>query len=488
MRCLFRSSVVLIAFLVCLPIVAQTRYSITRLPVPPGYDSPYDGIAIRGINDKGQVVGEASHLDLDTFQTTVHAFPWDPVHGPLDLGLIGDGNKKANSVNNLGQVTGVRDTVDTLGNVFPHAFLWDPVRGMQDVPPPNDYTASYGSGINDRGQIAGQASRSQEPRGTLSIRWDTPTIPRDLGTLEPFGVNGALGINNGGKVVGFSTSALMDANGFFLYHAYLWDSLHGIRDLTPDLIGFSQANAINDKDQVVGANEPETSTGQAFLWSEATGLQLLGFFPGGSGSGAAAINNSGQVVGGAGLPGGFGHAVLWERSRGIQDLNFLVPGGNGYVLRGSTGINGKGQIIAFGSTNNDPTSNTVDGIFLLTPNPNASTFAVDKTAQVSVKRSGRRFDYAKFAYVQTLTLKNIGSAAIPGPLSVVLDGLDPVTLVENRTAATNYVAPLYSQYINANLGPTNRLAAGATVSVTLIFPIYGGLDYTTRILAGPGAR
>jgi probable HAF family extracellular repeat protein len=220
-------------------------------------------------------------------------------------------------------------------------------------------------------------------------------------------------------------------------------------------------------------------------------MQNLGVLPipGGGGSSAVAINNATQVVGGSIIRGGLGRAFLWDRAHGMVDLNFLIPGGNGFVMLGALGINAQGQIIAAGNDNNDPITNgPPNSVFLPTPNPPALTFAVDKTAQVRVSRSGFRGNYASFTLFQTLTLKNVGSTPIQGPISVVLDGLDPATLVANRSAATNYIAPLYSQYINANLGPGNRLAPGASVNVRPQFLPYGDLFYSTRILAGPGAR
>src|ERR1051325_2565002 len=72
------------------------------------------------------------------------------------------------------------------------------------------------------------------------------TIP---GNAQMIG-NGLLGsgngINNSGKVVGFSL------DGF--YHAFLWDNKKAL-DLTPDTFYISEAKAINDQGQIVGYSE-----------------------------------------------------------------------------------------------------------------------------------------------------------------------------------------------------------------------------------------
>ena len=85
--------------------------------------------------------------------------------------LPGDVLSVANDINAQGQVVGV--SCDADGNC--RAFLWD--QGvMMDlnslIPPGSPLYLTYGSGINDQGEIAGYAFRSKQPRrapGFLAI-------------------------------------------------------------------------------------------------------------------------------------------------------------------------------------------------------------------------------------------------------------------------------------------------------------------------------
>src|SRR4051794_146385 len=52
----------------------------------------------------------------------------------------------------------------------------------------------------------------------------------DLGTLGG-PVSEALGLNNKGQVVGESETGAVDASGKPVFHGFVWDRAHGMRDL-----------------------------------------------------------------------------------------------------------------------------------------------------------------------------------------------------------------------------------------------------------------
>jgi probable HAF family extracellular repeat protein len=60
---------------------------------------------------------------------------------------------------------------------------------------------------------------------------------------------------------------------------------------------WSEAHAVNDRGEIVGASCTQTCLSTAFYWSEETGQVDLGGLPGYSRSGAYAINSRGQVFG-----------------------------------------------------------------------------------------------------------------------------------------------------------------------------------------------
>jgi alpha-glucosidase (family GH31 glycosyl hydrolase) len=112
--------------------------------------------------------------------------------------------------------------------------------------------------------------------------------------------------------------------------------------------------------------------------------------------------------------------------------------------------------------------------------------AMDVSAQISVVRSGFRFDFATSSYEQTVTLQNTGSTSVAGPLSLVLDHLSANASLANANGVTTLLPPLGSPYVNINLGAGGVLGSGATASVTLEFSdlTMAGITYTARVLSG----
>ncbi len=133
-------------------------------------------------------------------------------------------------------------------------------------------------------------------------------------------------------------------------------------------------------------------------------------------------------------------------------------------------------------------NNTPAGTVTSTANILPAQVATDVTSQVSVFRGG--FYYNRFTkrYSQTVTITNTGAAAISGPLSLALDNLTAVAAAVGAAGTTQYApGPAGSPYVTVQTG---SLAAGATTSVLLQLTNTGSsqIDYTPRILAGPGAR
>jgi probable HAF family extracellular repeat protein len=121
-----------------------------------------EGVAF-SINDWGQAVGASGSCapfnPIWLFNLSpVHALLWQ--NGvAIDLGSLGGAsNNIAHDINNLGQVVGGSDLT---GDQTTHAFLWTPqTRRMKDLGVVGDDFWSLALGIDDGGQIVGASANS----------------------------------------------------------------------------------------------------------------------------------------------------------------------------------------------------------------------------------------------------------------------------------------------------------------------------------------
>ena len=329
----------------------QPRYALTELGTLGGnYSHAY------AINESGQVVGAAS---LDDRAGRGRAFLWDPWREEKvmrDLGaLAGTRRSLASGINNRGQIIAASYN----STRYPHSFLWKERRRYLETPP--GFRFSRAVGINDGGQIVGVAQTGGYDRGALEARavlWTAAGKTRDLGTLGGR-YSHAYAVNDRGQVVG---KADVSADEAPRTHAFLWEQ-GAMRDLGVLPGGRnSLAHAVNDRGQVVGVSDSADAP-RAFVW-EAGVMRDLGALPGGAASQAYAINNAGQIVGSAEADAvsGSTRAVLWADGT-VLDLNTCLPPDSGWVLTEARGINDRGQIVGQGIKDGRQRA------FLLTPTP-----------------------------------------------------------------------------------------------------------------------
>lgn len=121
------------------------------------------------------------------------------------------------------------------------------------------------------------------------------------------------------------------------------------------------------------------------------------------------------------------------------------------------------------------------GVYLLCATP---------APALKVTLGGFRYDYYTKTFVQSVAVTNTSSAAIEGPLSLVIDGLSAGVDLQNATGLTACNAPTQSAYVNVLLGSGNTLAPGKSAVVPLRFnnPAKAPIFYKTRTLAGAGQR
>jgi probable HAF family extracellular repeat protein len=116
------------------------------------------------------------------------------------------------------------------------------------------------------------------------------------------------------------------------------------------------ATSINNLGEVVGtAQSPKDGTVHTFRWTQFTGIQDYGAFPGAVATVAGCchmINDGGQIVGFTVEPANpyFGRALIWQGTE-PKDLNTFVQDPGPFVqLTGTSSINDFGEIVCQGIT------------------------------------------------------------------------------------------------------------------------------------------
>lgn len=238
------------------------------------------------------------------------------------LESVGGNNSYARDINNNLEIVGYSDTsVQTQ-----HATLWTNFQptALQTLGGSN----SQANAINENGSIAGWSVNNQNDARVA--QWNQFKVALDLGSLNNTGSRNT-NLNNIGTVVGNDGT-----------HATIFSNVGSSKSL-PNIYGsFSNAMAINDKNEIVGAFV-DNSKGAYYagVWVDST-LVNLGSL-GGNGSWAFDINESGQIAGWARRSDGYVHASTWNNSQ-IKDLGTL--GGD---FSFAYGINNHGQVVGMSS-------------------------------------------------------------------------------------------------------------------------------------------
>jgi len=284
-----------------------------------------------GVNEYGQIVGSAETSTPNSedfcgfntygFPSLTDCLPFVWQFGRMTaLPTLGGANGQALAINNAGEVAGMAET--------PNAD-----------PNPDCAVSQFRPVIWEKGQIR-----------------ELPTYPGDADGIP-------VGINDKGQVVGGSGAcgAFNPLSGFYYvdYHALLWESDGSVHDLG-NLGGSGSAAlpvgnfaiGINNQGQVVGHSDlPNNTTFHAFLWTSETGMRDLGTLLGDVASLAIDINDGGDVVG-ASLDASFNpRAVLWENGAPVDLNTRIVSNPANLTLQLAWSINSRGEIVGLAVTN-----------------------------------------------------------------------------------------------------------------------------------------
>lgn len=396
------------------PVLADTSYSgLTDLGTLGG-DSTFPLLNGGGINQRGQILGQSNTGAFDNNFGWVHhaflyshgilndilplagdalstpvalndcgqvlafsegtangelAFLYDSGHyyriEPLQPGNLTNGS----SLNSQGQVIGTTPVFASDGHfVGDRGFLWDRFHGTRGIAtltpdpahPDQFLGSSQANALNNFGLVAGLADTPYFDAYGFPIRhaivYDGCT--HDLGTLSPdpahqghfLGQSMATGINDLGQIIGTSDTSQTDDFGTPLSHGFVWDALHGMRDLGtlyPDpqhqgkFLGGSTPFAINAVGQIIGVADTPTpnpngfgNLQHAFLWTpggqdgirENRQMKDLGVLPGGTTSTPTGLNDLGQVIGVSDSKYSFQRAFFYSNGE-MQDITHKLAGG-----------------------------------------------------------------------------------------------------------------------------------------------------------------
>ena len=308
---------------------AAVQYSIAN--IAPGGNASYGN----HINNNGQVAGE-----IDPVSGTYHALYYNGTAHDLNSVLGNPPQSEAYGINDSGLTTG---QTEDASNVY-HTFLYSPYTNTaQDLSSafPGGTTDNYGNAINNSGQIGGGFTKAGQTRAFL---YSGGTV-QDLTSAFPIGTNysDAYSINNSGHVVGQYEISSSD-------HAFLYAN-GTATDLNPS-IGSSVAYAygVNNSDHVVGGFWAGFFEPHAFLYAAGYTQDLNNLLPSGADySEANGINDNDQVVGEF-YSTHFSNDHAFVYSNGVaQDLNNLIDPASGWVLTNAYSINNNGQITGYGT-------------------------------------------------------------------------------------------------------------------------------------------
>lgn len=307
----------------------------------------------RGINSAGKIAGfspvNVGTTDAPSYVSRGYIYEAGQLHDiglPTNLGTPHSSSTlTARAINNNdkivgGATIGILGTDGTTLTYTAEGFIYDRNTQTFSIIPQfseEDTGAIEANAINDNNVTVGTASKklNDSDFASRAFRYDPATNTMlDLGSFNDT-ASFAYGINNAGKVVGSSYTGDIDIGGSsYLSQAFLYDPTQGSNLIHLGYLSerrrFSNATAINDRDQIVGNSTYSVTV-------DTSGV-------------LAAVNHAilSQIVSG---------------TRQLLDLNTLLSceDQSKWILSEANAINNNGQIVGVGSINGEAHA------FLLTP-------------------------------------------------------------------------------------------------------------------------
>jgi probable HAF family extracellular repeat protein len=344
------------------------------------------------------------------------------------------------------------------------AYVWARTGGIQYLGDLGLANSTYPQAINKVGEIAGQSSLADGVTYHAFL-WTSQGGMKDLGS--PLGGNSqATAINDAGEIAGWSASP--DGTNI---HAFFWSTGTGTVDLgtPPDGDPQSYAAGINDVGEVIGTNGIPSYAlpSRCFRWTQTSGITQSGNTPSTDFLGCSpqerGINHSGQTIGSDFQE----HAAIWQRDGSVLDLGTL----SGDLASAALSINRAGHVVGYSRpTANDglqrsffwtPTGGLIDiGRLPKYPNVRSIPSGINSRDQV-VGENGAAYFWSKTTGIVQVTganypvygsLNDAGQFLGTQPGPVLASPIMHVTLTSSQNSSTLGQSVTFSVKVKAIVG------------------------------------
>ncbi|MFH0809093.1 MAG: DUF3466 family protein [Pseudomonadota bacterium] len=244
--------------------------------------------------------------------------------------------------------------INDLGVVVGNNFLWSKNGGFRPLGPRDGGRRNRAWGINNAGLVVGLVNvcvPCERTGQTVPCLWPDPwRWPKSFVPLVPEENTDAraAAANDAGVIAGRCFSPAFHCN-----RAACWKpgpTGYEMRFLASPGNGYSEAEDLNENDEIVGGAMVEATTAHAFIWRPDGSARDLGAPADNHASWAEGINNQGVVVGFGSVPHTTeSYAFMWTEKDGLVDLNKVISTDSGWVLERAVDVNDQGQIVGYGS-------------------------------------------------------------------------------------------------------------------------------------------